>query len=848
MTELRADGARLATPVTQKPAPSRRKQRKEDKPPRKKRRGGLFLGLLRLMFTLALLGTVGAGVGGWLVWQHYSKDLPDFEVLREYQPAMMSRVYAGDSRLLAELATERRIFVPIDAIPPIVQQAFISAEDQNFWTHRGVDPMAVLRAIYMNLQQIGQGRRPVGASTITQQVAKNMLLTNETSIARKIREAILALRIEEALPKQRILELYLNEIFLGARSYGVAAAAQAYFNKSLDDLTLAEAAFLAILPKAPSNYDPFQNPDAAVARRNWVLDRMAIDRAITREQAEAAKAEPLRPAAFRRPDTVPDAGYFAEEVRRQLIAQFGEARTTQGGLLVRTTLNPAMQAAADRALRAGLIGYDRRKGGWRGPVARIEAGAGLRTEWLPRLAAMERVPGMLADWQLAVVLEVSNTEAKVSWLEMPPGRSNVAPQPHAGTLYLADSAWARPRVNNRLGAAPRALGDVLRAGDVVMVEPAPVAAGSGRNATPARPDRVLLRQIPQVRGALVALDPATGRVQALSGGWSFEESQFNRATQAQRQPGSSFKPFVYMAAVESGISPAESMLDAPFVLDLGAGGRWRPSNYSQNFNGMLPLYSALAKSLNLITIRLADRVGLTAVADVAHRFGVVDNMPLLFPAALGAVETTPIRMAGGYAVFANGGRQVTPTLIDSVQDRDGQVVWRAPGRSCQGCDGSPTQFPVLTDERQQITSPLDAYTMTMMLQIATMNGTGTRAAAGLGRVIAGKTGTTNDYLDAWYVGYTPDLVVAVWVGFDTPTPLGSDEAGGVLAAPIFRDFMAAAMAGKPALPFRPPAGVVWNGWPASRPDAPRASGAIGADDGTVDPSVNPLDTGLGGIY
>ncbi len=848
MSDLRADGARLSPPVTPSPEPTRQKKpRPERKPARKPWRGGLFFGLLRLMFTLALLGTAGGAVGGWMIWKHYSEDLPDFEVLRDYQPAMMSRVYAGDSHLLAELATERRIFVPIDAIPAQVQQAFISAEDQNFWTHRGVDPMAVLRAVYTNLQQIGQGRRPVGASTITQQVAKNMLLTNETSIARKIREAILAMRIEEALPKQRILELYLNEIFLGARSYGVAAAAQAYFNKSLEDLTLAESAFLAILPKAPSNYDPFHNPDAAVARRNWVLDRMADDRAITPEQAAAAKAEPLRPSAFRRPDTIPDAGYFAEEVRRQMIAQFGEVRTTQGGLLVRTTLNPAMQAHADRALRNALISYDRRKGGWRGPVARIEAGAGLRTEWLPRLSAMERVPGMLPSWQLAVVLESENTEAKVMWLEMPAGRSNAAPLPHAGTIYLSDTTWARPRVNGRFGPTPRTMADALKPGDVVMVEPAPTAAGgTGRNATQARPDRVILRQIPQIRGALVALDPATGRVQALSGGWSFEESQFNRATQALRQPGSSFKPFVYMTAIEKGISPAETMLDAPFVVNLGHGNVWRPNNYSMNFNGMLPLYSALARSLNLITIRLADRVGLDAIAETAHRLGVVDNMMQVFPAALGAVETTPIRMAGGYAVFANGGRQVIPTLIDSVQDRDGQVIWRAPGRSCQGCDGSADQFPVLADERPQIAKPMDAYTMTMMLQMATMNGTGTRAAAGLGRVIAGKTGTTNDYLDAWYVGYTPDLVVSVWVGFDTPTPMGSDEAGGVLAAPIFRDFMAGVMAGRPAIPFRPPAGVIWNGWPASRPDAPRASGALGADEGQT--SVNPLDSGVGGIY
>jgi len=821
-------------------------------PPRKAakpavRRSSGLLRLVRFLSVVIVGAGITAGVGGYVAWRHFSDDLPDYEGLRDYQPAVMSRVYAGDSRLLAELATERRIFVPIDAIPKQVRGAFVSAEDQNFWLHHGVDPIAIARAAVTNLRQWGQGRRPIGASTITQQVAKNMLLGNEVSLTRKAKEAILAMRIEAALPKERILELYLNEIYLGAQAYGVAAAAQAYFNKSLDELSLPEVAFLAALPKAPNNYSPFRHPEAAKARRDWVLDRMAEDGVVTAAQAAAAKAEPITAVPFRRPDMVADSGYFSEEVRRQLIEKFGPDRTTQGGLLVRTSLDPTMQAQADNALRDGLMGYDRSHGGWRGPVTRIES-ASLRTDWMAKLAEVQRPPGMLPDWKLAVVLEVGADEAKLGWLDQPAGRIVAAAQPRITAMQLADMTWARPRQNGHLGAQPRRMGDVLASGDVVMVEHVAAQAAGERNgqARGARPERLVLRQIPEIEGALVALDPATGRVLAMSGGWSFDKSQFNRVTQAQRQPGSSFKPFVYLAAMESGVSMAESMLDAPFVVDLGpGGGKWRPGNYSRNFNGMVPLTSAIARSLNLVTVRLADRIGLDTVAETAKRFGVVDNMPLVFPAALGAVETTVLRMAGGYAAFVNGGKQVTPSVIDSVQDRDGTVIWRAPGRECHGCEAGPDTPPDLADERRQLTDPVNAYGMTMLLQGVVAHGTGGRAAAGLGRPIAGKTGTTNDYLDAWFVGFTPDLVVAVWVGYDTPTPLGSSSTGGVLAAPIFRDFMAAAEAGKPVLQFRPPPGVTWTGWPAPTAQSAATVTSGGSDDGGGSGNV---DSDLGGLY
>lgn len=806
---------------------------------------------------LMLLAGAGGGLFVWHSYERYAADLPTVEGLRHYQPRVMSRVYAGDSRLMAELATERRIFMPVGAIPDLVKQAFISAEDQKFWTHRGLDPAAIARAIWVDVQQFGQGRRPIGASTITQQVAKNMLLSNEVSIARKAKEAILALKIERSLSKERILELYLNEIFLGLQSYGVAAAAQAYFNKGLDDLSLAEAAFLAALPKAPNNYNPFRFPDAAKARRDWVIDRMLDDRAVTAEQAQAAKATPIQPAAFRRPETVAGGEWFAEEVRRQLIERFGADQVTGGGYAVRTSLDPALQAAADRALRQGLMQYDRARGGWRGPVNRLEAGPALRTGWSGQLAGLGQPPGMVAEWRLAVVLDAGGDEAKLGWLD----RTGGQPVPRNGSLYLSDTGWARPLRHGTRGPVPRRMADVVQPGDVVMVEPAP-AQGAGRAA--ARPDRVLLRQIPAVQGALVSLDPATGRVLAMSGGWSPETSQFNRATQAQRQPGSSFKPFVYLTALEAGYSPSQRVLDAPFVQDLGPAGQWRPTNYDQTFHGPIAMRMALEKSLNTVTIRLAERVGMDAVAQKAVAFHVVDGMPRVLAASLGAVESTVLRQAAAYAGLAMGGREVLPTMVDSVQDRDGKVIWRAPGLACQRCD-DPARPPRITDGRRQIADPQSVFQLVTMMQGAVSRGTGTAAAQGLGRPVAGKTGTTQDFNDAWFVGFTPDLATAVWIGFDNNTSLGEKETGGVLAAPIFRDYMSAAMKGRPALAFRMPDGLRMATWSGNTTDAfkpgqePGASqGTIGGDwggsgDGLANSVSNRgsglgVDSGMGGLY
>jgi len=842
-TDLRADAPLVQTrhsgaaPPAASPPPRR--------PHRPRRRGALGR-LIRTALVLGAVVAVGGGVAAYGAYRQIAADLPDYRWLNDYEPPQMSRIYAADSRLMAELAAERRVFVPIEAIPPRVQQAFVSAEDQRFWEHRGVDPIGIVRAAITNLEQMGSGRRLGGASTITQQVAKNMLVGADRTLMRKAREAILALRIEEALPKTRILEIYLNEIYLGQQAFGVAAAAQAYFSKGLDELTLAEAAFLAVLPKAPNNYNPLRFPEAARTRRDWVLDRMVEDGYVTAEEARLAKAEPIAPRPSRRPDVVAVGQHFTEEVRRELIARFGAEQTTMGGLVVRTSLDPALQAATERTLRDGLAAFDRKRGGWRGPVAQIPAGA---TEWMPALEQVQRPGGMLPEWRLAVALEVRDREARMAWLERPDPRG--AAQPRTATLYLEDVAsWARPVRDGRMGPNPARLQQVIQPGDVVMVETLPAAPAQGR--APARPERLALRQIPAVEGAAVALDPATGRVLAMSGGWSFDRSQFNRATQALRQPGSAFKPFVYLPALEMGIPPTAQLEDAPVELPDGRGGVWRPQNYSGNPRGWVTLRQAMEQSLNLVTVQLAVRVGIDKVAETAARFGVIPDMPRYYAMALGSGETTVLRMAAGYGAFVNGGRQVVPTLIDSVQDRRGRVIWRPEARRCEGCDvlGPEAGPPVLREDREQITDPIAAYQMVSILQGVVQRGTAARAFAGWTRPTAGKTGTTDDYKDNWFIGFTPDIVVAVWLGYDEPRSLGEGETGGANAAPIAREILAAALRDSPPVPFRAPPGVSLVRGPGGFMEAfrPGTENAGFRREDAASGTATGLDRSLGGLY
>ena len=734
------------------------------------------------LFSLMLLGLIVAVGGLALIFDHYSKDLPDYSYLKDYQPPILTRIYADDGRMMATIAEEQRIFVPIKAIPKRVIAAFLSAEDQDFYLHSGVDPMGILRAALTNLQNIGRDRRPMGASTITQQVAKNMLLGNEVSMARKVREIILALRLEKSLSKDRILELYLNEIFLGSHSYGVAAAALNYFNKSLDELSIAEAAYLGALPKAPNNYNPVHDHAAALARRNWVIGRMESDGHITHDEAIAAQQEPLQIRQRDEAETV-TADYFAEDVRRQLIEQFGEDDVLGGGLAVKTSLDSRLQEIATRALRDGLVDFDRRERGWRGPVARL---ANLQN-WQAQLKKIAPPAGS-EGWQLAAVVNLTNTDAELAVIDGKRGR-----------IPWAEMKWARRELaDDQFGPAVHKPADVLAVGDVVLVED--IKAGI-----------YTLRQVPIVQGALVALDPHTGRVFAMSGGFSAKISQFNRATQAFRQPGSAFKPFVYMAALDKGFTPASLVMDAPFEYFQGPGlPLWKPENYSQEFYGATPLRVGIEKSRNVMTVRLANSIGMDSVVDYAKKFGIVDDMPNLLSFALGAKETTVLKLATAYGMIVNGGKKITPSLIDRVQDRDGRTIWRQDKRECTDCvlpywkpDTLPPDIP---DTREQVEDPRTAYQMVSILEGVVQRGTAAKMR-NIGFPLAGKTGTTNESKDVWFVGFTPDLVCGVFVGFDDPKPLGSHETGASVAVPIFQNFMSAAMKDKPAIPFRVPPGL-----------------------------------------
>ncbi|HMA16258.1 MAG: penicillin-binding protein 1A [Bacteroidota bacterium] len=747
---------------------------------------------LKILGVLAGLGVILAiaGAGGVLyLFYHYGRGLPEYSQLADYEPPTVTRVHAGDGRLIAEYATEKRVFVPIEAIPRRVVNAFLSAEDQNFYDHPGVDFISVLRAVVTNLANVASDRRPVGASTITQQVAKNFLLTNEVSIERKVKEAILAFRIEQAFTKETILELYLNEIYLGVGSYGVAAAALNYFNKSLDELSIAEAAYLAALPKAPNNYHPVYKHEAAVWRRDWVIGRMLEDGRIDAAEAEAARAEPL--VVYRRDgaDAV-EAQYFAEEIRRELARLYGDDGVYAGGLSVRTTLDPRLQGIAERALREGLIAYDRRHG-WRGALQQVPVDAGAEVSAL--LQQIERPAGIDARWQLAAVLA---TDAGKADIRLADGS--------AGHIPMAELKWARKWIEGqRIGYEPKRPDEVLKPGDVVLVE-AVGEAGEGEAGAYG------LRQIPKVNGGLVALDPHTGRVLAMAGGFAYARSEFNRVTQARRQPGSAFKPFVYLAGLDSGFTPATMILDAPFVLDQGPGlGKWKPSNYSKEFYGPTPLRVGIEKSRNLMTVRLAQTIGMQKVADYARRFGVMANLEPVLSMSLGAGETTLMQMTTAYAMLVNGGKRITPSLIDRVQDRHGRTVYRHDTRACEVCLASEWQDqapPELPDEREQVVDPTTAFQMVGMLQGVVQRGTGQRISE-LGLTLAGKTGTTNDNFDAWFVGFSSDLAVGVYVGFDEPQTLGPQDTGSNVAAPIFKDFMGAALTKEDAVPFRIPPGL-----------------------------------------
>lgn len=736
---------------------------------------------LMFLVSLGFLGAIAGALGVGFLLHHYSRDLPDYSQLKNYEPPIVTRIYAGDGNLLAEYAQEKRIFVPIQTIPPMVKNAFLAAEDKNFYEHGGIDYMAIARAMVTNIKNQGSGRRLIGASTITQQVTKNFLLTNEVSYERKIKEAILAYRMDKAMTKDQILELYLNEIFLGQRAYGVAAAALNYFNKSLDDLTVGEAAYLAALPKAPNNYHPVRHREAALTRRNWVIDRMVEDGHIVAAQGELAKSSPLVSVVAEEDDV--NAPYFAEEVRREIEKKYGPESLYRGGLAVRTSVDPALQKIAQDTLRAGLMDYDRRHG-WRGPVAHIDA---VGDDWLEKLTGVQKPIDALPGWNMGIVTRVSADRATIGFSDKT-----------QKNILLEGVQWARKCLQDcyALGPEIASVGQVLDKGDVVLVEDVK--------------DKLVLRQIPKVQGALVALNPHTGRVLAMQGGWMAGVSSFNRATQAKRQPGSAFKPFVYLAALDKGLTPATRVLDAPFTMEQAPGDYWSPTNYSGEFYGPTPIRVGVEKSRNLMTVRLADHIGMDTVVGYTKNFGIADDMKPYLSYALGAGETTLMKLTAAYGMLVNGGKKITPTFIDRVQDRYGVTVFSDDTRPCPNCgklirwDGQ--DVPAVADTREQIADPRTAYQMVSILEGVVQRGTAAKLAP-LGLTLAGKTGTTNESKDNWFIGFSPDLVVGVFVGFDEPKSLGKRETGASTAAPIFGDFMKAALGDAPPTPFRIPPGV-----------------------------------------
>src|SRR3979411_2711222 len=630
-----------------------------------------FMGFLFAAGTVVFLVGVAATAG--LIW-HFSKDLPDYSQLQDYEPPVMTRVHASDGALLGEYSKERRLYLPIQAVPKMVINAFLAAEDKNFYEHGGIDFTGMARAAVLYAQNYGSNRRPQGASTITQQVAKNFLLTNEVSFTRKIKEALLAMRRERTYSKDKILELYLNEIYLGLGAYGVAAASLVYFDKSVNELTVSEAAYLAALPKAPAALHPVRNRDRAVARRNYVVDRLLENGWIKQADADKARKDPLTVTSRTNAAHIFAGEYFAEEVRRDVFERYGEKKLYEGGLSVRTTLDPKLQVMARKTMAAGLVTYDEAQG-WRGPVSKLD----ISGDWGVKLADVKSLSD-ITPWRMAVVLETSDQSARIGFQ---PGRElggAVSKERQTGIIALDGVRWAKAASGPARFKTPTTISQVLAAGDVIYADPLILKDGSQVEG------QFRLRQLPEVSGAMVVMDPWTGRVLAMVGGFSFDQSQFNRATQAYRQPGSSFKPIVYSSALDNGYTPSTGVVDAPIESAQGqGGGAWVPENYSSGkYQGPVTLRNALKNSLNTVTVRLAQDIGMPLIGEYSKRFGVYDDLPNYLSYALGAGETTVMRMVTAYSMFANGGRRGQTTLIDRIQDRSGRTIFQHEPRASQG--------------------------------------------------------------------------------------------------------------------------------------------------------------------
>ncbi len=718
-----------------------------------------------LNFIIAIF--VGIVLFAFSTLWYFSSGLPDYKILANYKPPISSRVHSGEGNLIAEYALQKRLFIPYDSIPKKVVYSFLSAEDKNFFSHPGIDAKSITRATIKNLKNIFTNKRLEGASTITQQVAKNFLLTNEVSIKRKIKEAILAFRIERAYSKERIMELYLNQIYLGEGTYGIAAASLEYFDKAVNKLNYEEAALLAALPRAPSKYNPYKSIKRAKTRRDFVLKNLYENSYIDEDQYKKLKKKEIK-TNKRKIKLLEEANFYTEEVRRIISNKYGYDSLYKGGLSIRTPLNSNYQIEALKALREGLEEYDKRHG-WRGPITNIN-----KKEWKKDVEKF--APDNSLGWKLARVLEVNKLNLKIE-LE----------NKKIGFIDFKSAGWTRKK----------SFENFLAINDIIYVKKI-------------KNNKWDLKQLPKINGSIVVMDPFTGRILAMVGGFSYRLSEFNRATQAKRQPGSAFKPFVYAAALENGFTPSTLVLDAPFVMDQGEGLKtWKPENYGKKFYGPSTLRVGIEKSRNLMTVRVAQKVGFEKISEIANNLGIYQDIPELLSVSLGSAETTLVQLTNAYCTFVNGGKKVDPIFIDRIQDRRGKTIFNADKRKCKGCkDISYLQkeIPLIEDNRQQIISAETAYQITSMMEGVVKRGTG-RKLKDLNIPLAGKTGTTNKNMDAWFLGFTSKLVIGVYVGFDEPKTLGRYETGAKAALPIFKKFIKNVVLKKDARPFPIPKNI-----------------------------------------
>ena len=725
--------------------------------------------MLLLKKTLKILGVISVAslLFSFSTLWYFSSDLPDYKILNNYKPPISSRVHSNEGQLIAEYALQKRFFIPYESIPKKVIYSFISAEDKNFFSHPGIDAKSISRAIIKNFKNILSDKRLEGASTITQQVAKNFLLTNEVSIKRKIKEAILAFRIERAYSKERVMELYLNQIYLGQGTYGIAAASLEYFDKAVSDLNYEEAALLAALPKAPSKYNPYKSIEKAKLRRNFVLKNLYENSYITKGDLENLKKKEIK-TKKRKIELLEEANFYTEEVRRIINEIYGYDSLYKGGLSIRTPLNSAYQIESLKALRDGLEEYDKRHG-WRGPLTNIK-----KSDWIKEVN--DFIPDKSLNWKLAKVINVNKLIVKLE-----------IENKEIGFIDFVNASWTRKNDFD----------EILKINDIIYVKKI-------------KKNKWNLKQLPKINGAIVVMDPYTGRVLSMAGGFSFKLSEFNRATQANRQPGSAFKPFVYAAALENGFTPSTLVLDAPFVMDQGEGLKtWKPENYGKKFYGPSTLRVGIEKSRNLMTVRVAQEVGFEQISKITKNFGIYDNVPELLSVSLGSAETTLIKLTNAYCTFVNGGKKVQPIFIDRIQDRRGKTVYKADKRKCIGCQEISylkDDLPTIQDNRKQIISKETAYQITSMMEGVIDRGTG-RKLRNLNLNLAGKTGTTNKNMDAWFLGFTSKLVIGVYVGFDEPKTLGKYETGAKAALPIFKKFVQNVVKKKDALPFKVPQNI-----------------------------------------